>query len=202
MHVDFNCLFEKVCFLRCLRFLSHSFSTFILKGKTFEKPECVPFRLTHNMVDALGPSGVEGVFKKCCEITLRKCRENAEALISVLETFVYDSQCDYKGENRTLKKPRRNPFLDTRNYLRYAHGASSVAEGSAYNELLSQDATSILSLINKKLEGCVTASLSASLPLGANGQIHDLIEQATSTENLSKMYIGESVISCAGGYSA
>lgn len=34
-HVDFNCLFDK--------------------GLTFEKPELVPFRLTHNMVDAFGP---------------------------------------------------------------------------------------------------------------------------------------------------
>lgn len=30
------------------------------KGKTFEVPERVPFRLTHNMVDALGVTGVEG----------------------------------------------------------------------------------------------------------------------------------------------
>lgn len=40
IHVDFNCLFEK--------------------GKTFETPERVPFRLTQNLVDALGVTGVEG----------------------------------------------------------------------------------------------------------------------------------------------
>lgn len=43
VHVDLNCLFEK--------------------GKTFEIPERVPFRLTHNMVDALGVAGVEGEFE-------------------------------------------------------------------------------------------------------------------------------------------
>jgi phosphatidylinositol kinase/protein kinase (PI-3 family) len=40
VHVDFNCLFEK--------------------GKSLETPERVPFRLTQNIVDALGVTGVEG----------------------------------------------------------------------------------------------------------------------------------------------
>lgn len=30
------------------------------KGLTFDKPEVVPFRLTHNMIDAMGPYGYEG----------------------------------------------------------------------------------------------------------------------------------------------
>jgi serine/threonine-protein kinase ATR len=34
------------------------------QGKTFEIPEKVPFRLTHNMVDALGVTGVEGEWRK------------------------------------------------------------------------------------------------------------------------------------------
>lgn len=40
VHVDFNCLFEK--------------------GKLLEIPERVPFRLTQNMLDGLGVTGVEG----------------------------------------------------------------------------------------------------------------------------------------------
>ena len=40
LHVDFNCLFDK--------------------GQTFEKPEVVPFRLTHNMIDAFGAYGYNG----------------------------------------------------------------------------------------------------------------------------------------------
>lgn len=35
-----------------------------MQGRTFDVPECVPFRLTHNMVDAmvgvLSSQGVEG----------------------------------------------------------------------------------------------------------------------------------------------
>ena len=41
VHVDFNCLFEK--------------------GLTFDHPERVPFRLTQNMADALGVTGIHGM---------------------------------------------------------------------------------------------------------------------------------------------
>ncbi len=54
-HVDFNCLFDK--------------------GLTFAQPERVPFRLTHNMVAAMGIYGYEGPFRQCSELTLRILRQ-------------------------------------------------------------------------------------------------------------------------------
>lgn len=41
VHVDFNCIFNK--------------------GAELDVPEVVPFRLTHNMIDAMGPTGYEGI---------------------------------------------------------------------------------------------------------------------------------------------
>lgn len=70
VHVDFNCLFNK--------------------GESFNIPEKVPFRLTQNMVHAMGPLGIEGLFRKCCEITLRVLQNQKKTLMSVLKPFVYD----------------------------------------------------------------------------------------------------------------
>lgn len=70
VHVDFNCLFNK--------------------GECFEWPEIVPFRLTHNMVNAMGPLGVEGSFRKCCEITLKVLQEQTVTLLAVLRPLIYD----------------------------------------------------------------------------------------------------------------
>ncbi|KAF7998404.1 hypothetical protein HCN44_009802 [Aphidius gifuensis] len=69
VHVDFNCLFNH--------------------GEKFEEPERVPFRLTQNMVEAMGPLGYEGPFRKSCETTLRVLRQEASTLISILTPFVY-----------------------------------------------------------------------------------------------------------------
>lgn len=44
-------------------------------------PEVVPFRLTQNMVHAMGPMGTEGLFRQACEVTLRLMRDQREPLM-------------------------------------------------------------------------------------------------------------------------
>lgn len=83
-HVDFNCLFDK--------------------GLTFVKPERVPFRLTHNMVDAMGMYGYEGPFRKSSELTLKLLRQHEETLMTILEAFVYDPTLDLLTSNAKKKK--------------------------------------------------------------------------------------------------
>lgn len=99
MHVDFNCLFEK--------------------GKTLETPERVPFRLTQNLVDGLGVTGVEGalsthrlarslaevasgVFRIACEVTMQLLRDNKDSLMSVLDAFIHDPLVEWEDEKRKL----------------------------------------------------------------------------------------------------
>ena len=79
-HVDFNCLFDK--------------------GLTFEKPELVPFRLTHNMVDAFGAYGYEGPFRKSSELTNNILRQHEDTLMTILETFLYDPTTDFIGKKK------------------------------------------------------------------------------------------------------
>ncbi|KAK6580379.1 hypothetical protein PZA11_007401 [Diplocarpon coronariae] len=83
-HVDFNCLFDK--------------------GLTFVKPERVPFRLTHNMIDAMGMYGYEGPFRKSSELTLKLLRQHEETLMTILEAFVHDPTLDLLTTNAKKKK--------------------------------------------------------------------------------------------------
>jgi serine/threonine-protein kinase ATR len=79
-HVDFNCLFDK--------------------GLTFEKPEKVPFRLTHNIVQAFGVYGYEGPFRIAAEITQRTLKQHEETLMTIMEAFLYDPTADFGLEKR------------------------------------------------------------------------------------------------------
>ncbi|KAI1307448.1 phosphatidylinositol 3 [Xylaria venustula] len=89
-HVDFNCLFDK--------------------GLTFAQPERVPFRLTHNMVAAMGIYGYEGPFRKCSELTLSILRQQEETLMTILEAFIYDPTLDLqKDKRKKLGGVRLNP---------------------------------------------------------------------------------------------
>lgn len=51
VHVDYDCLFDKALAL--------------------PQPEVVPFRLSPNMVDAMGATGCEGVFRHVAEVCTR-----------------------------------------------------------------------------------------------------------------------------------
>ncbi|XP_034113609.1 serine/threonine-protein kinase Smg1 [Drosophila albomicans] len=75
VHIDYNVCFEK--------------------GRTLRIPERVPFRLTQNMVNALGITGVEGAFRLGCEYVLKVMRKERETLLTLLEAFVYDPLVDW-----------------------------------------------------------------------------------------------------------
>ena len=55
------------------------------QGKTLPHAELVPFRLTRDVVDGMGLEGVEGVFLRCCEETLRVMRSSQENLLTIVE---------------------------------------------------------------------------------------------------------------------
>jgi ataxia telangiectasia mutated family protein len=60
------------------------------QGKDLPISECVPFRLTADMVDGMGFSGTQGVFQRCAEETLRVLRNGSETIMTVLEVFRHD----------------------------------------------------------------------------------------------------------------
>ncbi|RKF54549.1 Protein kinase rad3 [Golovinomyces cichoracearum] len=141
-HVDFNCLFEK--------------------GLTFAKPERVPFRLTHNMVDAMGVYGYEGPFRKSSELTLKLLRQHEETLMTILEAFIYDPTLDLLSRKSEKKKKV------------YAVSIPDTAQG-------------VLNSIQRKVRGLLPGE---SVPLGVEGQVDELINQATNPTFLAGMYIG------------
>ena len=52
-----------------------------VQGLILSVPEMVPFRLTQNVIDGFGVSGVEGVFRKSAETTLAVLREHRAAMV-------------------------------------------------------------------------------------------------------------------------
>ncbi|KAJ5622049.1 hypothetical protein N7528_005281 [Penicillium herquei] len=110
LHVDFNCLFDK--------------------GQTFEKPEVVPFRLTHNMIDAFGAYGYNGTLQCLEQITTNR--------VAIIQMFLI---------------PPAGVLEDVRNKLRGFMSKQPIA-------------------------------------LSVDGQVDELIMQATDKKNLAAMYIG------------
>jgi ataxia telangiectasia mutated family protein len=72
LHIDFGIVFEQ--------------------GLELPTPEVVPFRLTRDLVDGMGATGVEGAFRRCCEETLSvlRAQQSREIILTILEVFVHD----------------------------------------------------------------------------------------------------------------
>jgi len=162
VHVDFDCLFGK--------------------GLTLEKPERVPFRLTPNFVDAMGLSGVEGVFTAACEHAMSVMRANQQTMMSVLHTFIYDPLVEWKASAHANAAAAFNPITHTGSSVQ-----SLAAQGAAHGTAFNPNAIKILDEIEMKLRGQVAKE---SLPLSVHGQVAALIKDATSLTNLAQMYIG------------
>lgn len=139
---------------------------FFFVGETFEWPEMVPFRLTNNMVAAMGPLGVEGFFRRSCAVTLRVLRNNANTLMSIVTPFVYDPLVSWP--------------------------ANIVAGTSAQRaERTNEQAVEHVKNIHSRLKGIVKVRNGPpSLPLSVDGQVNHLIKEAMSVDNLCQMYIG------------
>ena len=75
IHIDYNVCFEK--------------------GAKLRIPEKVPCRLTQNIINIFGLTGVEGVFRLSCERTLEILRGGKETLLTLLEAFIYDPLVDW-----------------------------------------------------------------------------------------------------------
>lgn len=163
VHVDLNCLFER--------------------GATFEVPERVPFRLTQNLVDALGVTGVEGVFRKAAEISMAVLRENRESLTSVLEAMVHDPLVEWGHDNRMQKgRVQANAQEDPR----IAKARKSL--DPVNNRLLGKMRVTVNSVAGDGGHSILASDWSAEL--STNSLVDALIRDATSSTLLAQMYVG------------
>ncbi|XP_025986385.1 serine/threonine-protein kinase ATR [Solenopsis invicta] len=145
VHVDFNCLFNR--------------------GESFDWPERVPFRLTHNMVDAMGPLKIEGPFRRACQITMRVLRRESSTLLSVLTPFVYDPLVSWNRNQpgEAAEKTNEKAVEHIKNIEQRLKGFIRYSERKAEN---------------------------IALNLSVEGQTNYLILEATNIDNLCRMYFG------------
>lgn len=60
------------------------------QGRFLSTPERVPFRLTGNIVDGMGATGVEGAMKRCSVEVMRVLRSNKGSVLTIVEVLLHD----------------------------------------------------------------------------------------------------------------
>ena len=96
------------------------------QGQLLPTPETVPFRLTRDMVDGMGVTGVEGVFRCCAEATLRVMRQNAEALLMLLEVFLFDPLGSWRMNEVKAHKVHPLHFVLSTSQVLHSHPSHTL----------------------------------------------------------------------------
>eukprot|EP01135_Chromosphaera_perkinsii_P001799 Nk52_evm68s210 gene=Nk52_evmTU68s210 len=151
------------------------------QGKLLPTPERVPFRLTRDIVDGFGISGVDGVFRSCSEEVMKVLRSNEGTLLTILEVFLHDPLYKWTiSPAKVLLKENNNMILDDRG-KEIISFKEKVPESMKHNK----QAARVMIRLKQKLQG-----IEESVPLTISGQVNRLIQEARNEQYLSQMFPG------------
>ncbi|KAH8705423.1 putative phosphotidylinositol kinase Tel1 [Talaromyces proteolyticus] len=144
------------------------------QGRVLPVPEVVPFRLTRDLVDGMGITKTEGVFRRCCEFTLEALRQESYSIMTILDVLRYDPLYMWTVSPLRMKRMQddQEPGDDP---LIISSGASGKRNSNEPSE-----ADRALTVVAKKL----------SKTLSVTATVNELIQQATDERNLAVLYCG------------
>ncbi|XP_051881914.1 serine-protein kinase ATM isoform X5 [Pristis pectinata] len=159
------------------------------QGKILPTPETVPFRLTRDIVDGMGITGVEGVFRRCCEKTMEVMRSAQEALLTIVEVLLYDPLFDWTmNPLKALylqQRPEEDADLQSTLNSTVA-GDDTECDGKIIDtKSINKVAERVLLRLQEKLKGVEEGAV-----LSVGGQVNLLIQQARDPKNLSRLFPG------------
>uniref|UniRef100_A0A4W5QBQ1 non-specific serine/threonine protein kinase n=1 Tax=Hucho hucho TaxID=62062 RepID=A0A4W5QBQ1_9TELE len=150
------------------------------QGKILPTPETVPFRLSRDIVDGMGITGVEGVFRRCCEKTMEVMRSSQEALLTIVEVLLYDPLFDW------TMNPLKAFYLQQQHDEQAELQATGPSvEDHSDSQSFNKVAERVLLRLQEKLKGVEDGTV-----LSVGGQVNLLIQQAMDPNNLSRLFPG------------
>lgn len=168
MHVDFNILFDR--------------------GELLQVPELVPFRLTRNMVDGFGCTGIEGTFRKSCEAVMRIMRSEKRMLSTVLQAFAHDPLVEWSAQEQRNQQAKQDGNKQNAPTTITTTDGRTVVQDGAQNDAIE--------MIKLRLEGNIVSAYlhrpekNCAVPMSIEGQVDSLIKKASDEENLVQLFVG------------
>ena len=146
------------------------------QGRILPVPEVVPFRLTRDIVDGMGVTRTEGVFRRCCEFILQALRNESYSIMTVLDVLRYDPLYQW-----TVSPVRAKRMQQAQSEQQPSEDGDTLSTGTKKKDTDEpNEADRALSVVTKKL----------SQALSVTAAVNELIQQATDDRNLAVLYAG------------
>ena len=170
-------------------------------SQLLKTPELVPFRLTRNIIDPMGPCGTEGSFQEAAKETISVLRDNARDLLTILSAIVADPLYQWQNDAEDLRMKQSDKAQQQRKTPKgkkrksETERKSLVPEDSAIvgdqTERKSEQNDGAVKTINKikhKHDGFEDSALGDQQ--GIEGQVQLLTNSARDPTLLAEMYPG------------
>jgi ataxia telangiectasia mutated family protein len=157
------------------------------QGKLLTTPEKVPFRLTRNLIDGMGPSGVEGTFIASAEETTRVLRNNADALLTILSAVVDDPLYKWSLSPVEARTRQKDDEANEEKVVTDG-GVSGLTTDLGSSEDQNKAAAKAVAKIKAKLQGYEDST--SGEQHGVLGQVLLLVNSARDPDNLCQMFPG------------
>ncbi|EEB08562.1 ATM checkpoint kinase [Schizosaccharomyces japonicus yFS275] len=149
------------------------------QGKKLPIPEIVPFRLTRDIVDGMGVTNIEGVFRKCMQLTLEVLRKEADSALAILGVLRYDPLFSWLLSPLTRQKKIK--LMSTRDIKeKEDNGAGKSGKRTSAFGTHGVEAERALLKVRQKL----------SSVLSEEAHVNELINEARDPSKLALMFCG------------
>ncbi|CCD25219.1 DNA-binding protein kinase TEL1 NDAI_0E04020 [Naumovozyma dairenensis CBS 421] len=146
------------------------------QGRLLPIPELVPFRLTRDMVDGLGVTGVDGLFRRSCEKVYSVLRKDSEKVMCVLNILKWDPLYSW-----VMSPVRKHINLLEQESAHYGADKPTTSGVVSLHDGENGESTRALKGVEDKL----TRS-----GLSVEATVQELIQQATDPAHLAVIYMG------------
>ena len=142
------------------------------QGQALPIPETVPFRLTRDIVDGMGVTGVNGMFSKNCEHVLNVLRSNTQYISGILDVLKYDPLYTW-----TLSPLRKKKLQQI-----YFNNDESDKGFDEFNKTdTGSEANAAIETVKRKLR---------AQGLSNEAVVRELIHEAVDPKNLAFIFMG------------
>jgi ataxia telangiectasia mutated family protein len=172
--------------------MKHSIVLLLLLSKLLPTPERVPFRLTRNVIDGLGPLGIEGMFSKVAEATLSALKENTNSLLTILSAITSDPAYKWIMSTGKREKQGRSNGTDTREKNEIESPEAKIFSAAASELLRGDDAHDMAAYAIKRIHGKLQGyeDGTSGEQLSVESQVQLLLNAAKDPDNLCCIFPG------------
>ncbi|KAJ2724709.1 hypothetical protein GGI07_001762 [Coemansia sp. Benny D115] len=159
-------------------------------GKLLPIPELVPFRLTREMVDGMGLLGLSGTFRHHCQAVLEAMRGNSRIIITILNVLKVDPLYMWSLIPLRIDKMNRNVSMYVDEFLGAGNQSSDSGVEQLYSEMANAAAATEMEENKEASRSILHVGQRLNAGISVEGQVSELIQQATDPNLLSRMFEG------------